>query len=258
VSRTVTDIRGVRVECAGILTELEWTVARLARIEHRPAPALVDPDGHLPLTAAVTRSPMHEGASVALGALRAQVHGWARILAEESSVAINGDPVVWLAGHVDSVRLREWGPDCHREVMDSVARAEQIIDQPPELVFAGVCPGGDRSCGVELWALPGAGVVQCRSCGVPWDVAEVRTWLLRTAEDRELTATEIGRAMSVEGRQVTAAMVRGWAASDRRAVDRGGSGGFAATAVNDRGQPLYRLGDALDRWARSQGLGATG
>lgn len=144
----------------------------------------------------------------------------------------------------------EWASDMLDEMLDLERRLRRFVDRPADRWYAGPCTAGLHGleatwfCGTELYAELGKPEVTCRECGISYDVAERRAWLLAAAEDRWETATTIARAVVVwtdydRGESRLVRRISDWAKRDRILV-RG------RREVDGRPRPLYRLGDVLD------------
>lgn len=149
----------------------------------------------------------------------------------------------WLLWRVDGLALNEIGPDAVEEITAAVHACHRLIDRHPEKRYAGPCgstidtDGEETTCTEELYAKVGAKRIACPNCGTTWDVDERREWLLERAMSELATAVEISRAVSWLGAApLTAAVVRQWAKRER----------IFAKGHNRNGQPLYRVGDAID------------
>lgn len=148
----------------------------------------------------------------------------------------------WLLCRVDGLSLIEEGPHAVVDVVGAVDRARRVIDRAPDKLYAGRCGHETEGaeCPEDLYAHQGARDIRCRTCGTTWDVSERRAWLLQEAEEVLAPAIEIARAVSWLGQApLTPARVRQWASRGRLEV-RG---------HNREGQPLYRVGDAIDLMA---------
>lgn len=138
----------------------------------------------------------------------------------------------WLTWRLDGIATQPWATDTAATIHRAVTHGLRVIDRPPDLAYAGPCD----ECGADLYAPTGRGTVTCRACGLTWDLAERRTWLLGLVEDRLATATEIARALTGLGNTVTAERIWQWKHRDR-----------ITPRTHDRaGRPLYRVGDVLD------------
>ena len=209
----------------GLLAELDITISRQARTG-------TPQEGR----SAEKPMPLHIGASDALAALQASIHGWCRCLSEDTEAAPSGEPHEWLAANIESLRMREWAPDALVELIGQrggehgsrIGRAWATVDLPPEAVFAGRCPCG----ATELLARPGASFTRCRACGQDTSVTDARDRMLASVADRWLPATQVAMALTTPGRKVTGAMVRGYKHR-----------GQITARTNRHGQPTYRVGD---------------
>jgi hypothetical protein len=134
-----------------------------------------------------------------------------------------------------------WAADSLR-LVPIVERAEVVIDRRPEKTYAGPCD----ICRRDLYVDPGQATVVCEHCGIGYDLAARRTWLLSVAYDRLATATETARALSTWELPVSDALIRQWAHRGRLAV-RG----------HDRtGAAMYRIGDVVERLAKQRETGS--
>jgi hypothetical protein len=127
--------------------------------------------------------------------------------------------------------------DLARRLKAVTARALAVIDRPPDRWYAGQCSAmvGDVMCPTDLYAIPGATIVQCPTCATSHDVRQRREMLLTAAEDVLATATEIARAVNLFGEAVTAARIHVWRTRGR----------LAQHGTSNAGHPRYRLGDVL-------------
>jgi hypothetical protein len=222
---------------ADLLAELDTTITRQARIT---APAKGNGDKPLPYDV---------GASTAATALRTALHGWARILHEETATpypAGNAAVPAWLARHVDVIRLQEWAAEMAHDIKRAVDAGWRAVDRQEERYYAGPCgnqvndPAGYYVCPTVLWARLNSSTVRCPTCRHTYDAHERRTWLLEAAQDVEETASVIASALSVMmRRRITASTIRTWVSRDLLA------------SVGERGSAkLYRVRDvqaALER-----------
>lgn len=211
---------------AGLLAELDTTAAR----QH----VLGDPVG-VRSRAAETPLPYHPAAVELRWTVDNTVTTWARDVAETNghvaawtSVA---DAAAWLARRHRELARHPAADELADEIGHVVTQVRAVIDRPRERVYLGPC----ETCGADLYALPQASVVDCR-CGERVDVRERRDWLLDVVEQRLATASEISRALpTLVNAPVTASMVRGYAKRGR----------IMAQGTDQRGMPLYRIGDVI-------------
>lgn len=146
----------------------------------------------------------------------------------------------WLLHHVDWIRHHDQAAVAYADIVDAVEQAQRVIDRRADRWYAGPCgePLDDDSgdCKAELYAKPGAPTVTCPGCGAQYDVGARRQWLLAAAEDQWAYATLIARAITALGQHVTPARIWKWNERNRIRV----------RSVDQRGRPLYRIGDVLD------------
>ncbi|MFC3504823.1 hypothetical protein ACFOOK_28180 [Micromonospora krabiensis] len=147
----------------------------------------------------------------------------------------------FLLGHLEWLRYRQEAEEAMTVLAAAGATIVRIVDAPPALWYAGPCwaekltdqyaPTG--RCEEELYARTDDGTVKCPACKAWHDVRERRVWLLGEADDVLAHAALIAGALTVLDRPVTSSMVRNYA-------DRGR---IQARGVDERGRPLYRVGD---------------
>lgn len=146
---------------------------------------------------------------------------------------------VYLLGHVDWIRGKDWAPQILDELDHLELQLQRIVDRPADRWYAGPCDGCER----DLYAKVGAKMVDCDDCDRVYDIAVRRAALLVEAEDRLVNATELARAVSWLGTEPLNPMkVRVWAHRGR----------IVAKGHEERSGkilPLYRVGDALDLMA---------
>lgn len=215
--------------------ELDTSLARQAR----------SGPGSMGRRSASTPLPYDQAASRAADHLRATLSTWVRLLHED----IGGRPprdtltdmAAWLDRRSDWLRMLPYGPECAQDVPAAIQAAEEAVDLPRPTAFAGRC----RGCGTACYTRPGAESAACPGCGALIRPPEERERLLRDAADRLVTAAEAARALRAVGRQITPAMVRGYA---RR-------GHVRASGTGSADRPLYRLGDVF---AVAEGRAADG
>lgn len=134
------------------------------------------------------------------------------------------DQTGWLAHHADAEQAFD-------ELQHCIGLIESAIDLPVAGVYAGPCD----VCRHDLYAKPGAEMVDCRPCDIHYDMAARREWLLSSAEDRLERSTDIARALTAYGRHIT-----------RKRIDVWASRGLLAAKGHDRSdRPLYRVGDVI-------------
>lgn len=137
----------------------------------------------------------------------------------------------WLLARLPHMVGLPWAPTLLR-ITHVTTRGQRIIDSPPDRTYAGPC----GTCGTDLYAKPEEAHATCHDCGVTYDLATRRAWLLDVVDDQLATATEIARALTTLHTPVTAERIRQWKRRNRVTV-RG---------TDRRGDPLFRVGDVVD------------
>jgi len=134
------------------------------------------------------------------------------------------DSASWLARHPDA-------PQAFDELEHIAALVDVAIDVKPPTVYAGPCD----VCRRDVYAAEGAETAECRPCHLVYPMRERREWLLKTLEDRLERSTDIARALTVYGMEVT-----------RKRIDNWHSDGMLMPHGRDfRDRPLYRVGDVM-------------
>ena len=178
--------------------------------------------------------PYDPRASAAASRMSETLTRWAKRLGSDGALRgyyTAGGLAAYLICHMDRLRQLEDAGRARIELMEAIGKAEQLIDLPPELWYAGPCD----ECGQDAYARPGAGVVTCR-CGWQVDVQLRRDWLLKEAEATLAHAELIARGLSRLGKQVTRNMIVGYAFRGR----------LMNHGKDRKGRVLYRIGDVLD------------
>jgi len=214
---------------------------------------------------AVQQNPFHVGASKVAHDVGNTITTWARVILEERGMELPPIPeppigpvcnpteckhesctvIRWhvkdseithaarfIAAHVWWLRHRPEAPEAYSDLVAIASQLERIIDQPPTLKYAGPC----NICRKDLYAREGAGKVECRPCGMTYDMAGRREWLLECAEDRLERASLIAQAVTDLGSPISADRIRKWAQRSQ----------LIPHATDRLGRPLYRIGDVLD------------
>ncbi|MBB2909304.1 hypothetical protein FHS43_000550 [Streptosporangium becharense] len=235
----------------GLAAELDTALARQARLGGGGRRGAETPLGY------------GEAAAEAIAVLRSALAGWVRVLDRHGQPVGPACPsrcghgscawittrilpkntlpamAAWLADRIPDLRRHPAGGEAVDELGAAIRHARNAIDRGrgAELVYCGPCShrGDDgRTCMTDLYARPGARLVQCR-CGAITDVRARRAWLLREAEGVLGTAAEIARALTRLDRPVTPERVRQWAQR----------GLLLSRGRGDHHHPLYRVGDVL-------------
>ncbi|MBO3751555.1 hypothetical protein J5X84_36245 [Streptosporangiaceae bacterium NEAU-GS5] len=150
----------------------------------------------------------------------------------------------WL-NHHRAVLLRHPAMDeALGQIRTAVKQAMWAIDLPAETWFAGPCntplrgEDGEETkeiCQADLYARHGAKQLVCRACGSPHEIEYRYGWVMDQARDRLGTATEIARALSGFGENISASTIRWWAHDGR----------LGAKGADRLGKPRYRIGDVM-------------
>ena len=165
--------------------------------------------------------PFNLKASDAGEALRGTLNTWCRLIAEERGKDLPegespspSDVAKWLLSHVTWLRHHRAGSDAVDEITSVVHKVRYIVDRPAERIYAGPC----RDCGEDMYGKPGAAMVQCRPCGLEYDVAEMVAWMRSKVYGRLVTAKEAVVLLSRFGLPVQQKTIDKWVERKRLAV----------------------------------------
>jgi len=123
--------------------------------------------------------------------LRNTLSTWCRLIAEErgrvlpttdTPAAVAG----WLLHQCEWLRHHRAGAEAVEEITSAVNQIRKAVDRPAERIYAGPC----ADCGGDMYGKPEAASVQCRPCGLEYDVAAMRDWMRNEARGRLVTARE--------------------------------------------------------------------
>ena len=228
-------------------SQLEVTFARQARIG----------SGDGGRRSAEQPLPYDRRASRAAATLRNTLVGWVRVLLENVGEPVNGPVCVacrhpscrwakatrtpgdslgqmaaWLLLHLDRIRQHEAGGEIAGTITLAVDAAEQAVDRPAGRVYSGPCD----ECGLDLYGKLDASVITCHGCGLEYDIAARRAWLLIAAREVEANAALISRALGRLGVEVKVDRIYQWV----------GRGQLVPVGLDANRRSLYRFGDVLD------------
>ena len=257
---------------ADLHSELDVTLTKQSRVGSTNGPAQppeVDPDPQpknvILWGVAVQALPFHIGASSVAHDVANAISTWARVILEERGMDLPLIPeppigpictpteckhqscivIRWhvkdsemthaakfIAEYVWWLRRRPEAPEAYSDLVAIASQLERIIDNPPTLKYAGPC----NICRKDLYVREGAGTVECRPCGMTYDMDGRREWLLECAEDRLERASLIAQAVTDLGSPISADRIRKWAQR----------GQLLPHATDRLSRPLYRVGDVTD------------
>lgn len=237
------ELRKHLADVPGVRRELEVSLSRQSAVERQEGGR----SHEKPL-------PYDLGASVALEALGKALRRWTGLLGFLTA-DIDGCSAL-LTNRLGVLRQREDAGACLAEVGQAVIHGRQIVDRRADRWYVGPCNGegwtdrdigvDEHGCGFELYARPGAVEVACRRCGISYDVAQRRAWMLEAAEDYLLPLPEMGRALSgLLGTDLKAGTMGSW-------KSRGQLVPHGREMRGGRSVELFRVGDVIDLVARLQ------
>lgn len=171
---------------------------------------------------------------------------------------------VWLTHYRREIAQHEAADELARDVGAAVAALGRVI-WPAEREYLGLCHNPWREgapCGHELWADVGDAHTRCRRCRTQYDVAALKTAVLRGAEDGLYKVADLLRLLDRYGHRIPRATLYRWA-RDRRIEPRGwqhvDERGIRITdhRIDEADVQVYRLGDALKLAAREPNEGGS-
>lgn len=134
--------------------------------------------------------PFNIKASELGSALRGLLSTWCRLIAEERGKDLPEDhPAAvarWLLNQVTWLRHHRAGGEAVEEITDAVNAVRRAVDRPAERIYAGPC----ADCGGDMYGKPDAASVECRPCGLEYDVAGRVAWMKSQVYGRLVTAKE--------------------------------------------------------------------
>ncbi|PKW15946.1 hypothetical protein A8926_3728 [Saccharopolyspora spinosa] len=193
---------------------------------------------------ASTPVPFHEAASEVGWVMANTVSTWAREVHERNPHLLppagsTAAAVAWLVGLPNLLALHPAADELHDEITSVVARVRQVIDRPPDRIYAGPCDAqveGER-CTDHLYARPGSHTARCATCGTEHDVDERRRWMIDYAADLRVTATvALGWTRLLLDKTIPRGTWDSWV-SRGRIVPHG---------TDASGRPVFRFGDVRD------------
>lgn len=220
--------------------ELRTTISRLSRggTSEKPGKRGKLSAAALPYDADVAAKADH---------LRATLVTWCLLIADERGVMTPDDTLEamsrFLLASCEWLRHFPASDEALTQIRRAVSDARRAVDLRPDRVFVGSCPlsaenGGP--CPAELFAIRGAQWVECLTCGWKWEVAPLRTYLLEAAREELETATVLSKFLTAYGEPVTKHRIGMWRVR----------GLLVPHGHDEHGNPLYRVGDAMDVHAR--------
>lgn len=134
----------------------------------------------------------------------------------------------------------EWSPEAFDDIGRCAVDLARAIDTPPPIISLGTCDIDD--CDGELRAHQEAPWTRCPICDTPYDVARRRDALLARASHVRRGATDLARILTALGdRDADGRLI---VRKPKWVENRVQRKQLHAVGRDERGRPLYRLGDA--------------
>jgi len=143
----------------------------------------------------------------------------------------------WLLRHARVMLGRHGAADAVEQIGEAVREARRVIDRPLDRVYAGPCP----RCRTDMYAAPGAALVDCPACvdgggrRVSYGVQSRRAWMLAEIEEMLLPAGDIARALTTLVRPIQPALLYTWVQRKR----------LIPAGKDVQGRTLFRVGDVV-------------
>lgn len=136
----------------------------------------------------------------------------------------------YLVRNVKHLRMQSWAGEAYGQITEVISKGWVIVDLPEARTLLGPC----SACPTWIYGQEGAETVTCDSCGA---TENVRALLMaRTYESDELmlSASQLSAALSTKAETLTLSRIGNWKAR----------GKIEVRGYGDKGEPLYRTGDA--------------
>lgn len=150
----------------------------------------------------------------------------------------------YVADNLDWLAHRDQAETAFDELATLHTLLEVTISNRTLGPYAGPCD----TCGRDLYARTGSPIVECRHCGLEWDLEPRRAWLLGQVGDQLATAADLSRALTGLGVDINATTIRKW--RERKLLHQAGT--------DRQGHPTYRVRDVQELAARTTRHGRTG
>lgn len=147
----------------------------------------------------------------------------------------------WLADHIAQLRMHPAVMEVHRGITSAITVAENAIDRPEARLFIGACD----YCDAALYAKPDDRNTRCEVCATSYtDVAERWDRALFRLRGYPATAALIaGSIGELYGVIVSRKLINSW--HHRQMISK-------VDDDPDTSDPRFRIGEVLDRAAKSQ------
>lgn len=214
-------------ETPWLITETEHTLARQNATS-----------GHNNTRRTEAPLPYSQAASDALTALHGVLAAWLTLAHDEHQhITRLTDPTTAnISRQLLTLDILGW-PHTHdaakdyiRELRERTDRLERVIDSRPTPEYTGPCP----TCETDLYVRKGSSAAACHECGTITPLDELRTRILRAANEHTWTVTEAARLLRNAGyAPLNPLDVTRWTRRGR----------ITPAGHNAAGEPLYRLAD---------------
>jgi hypothetical protein len=212
--------------------------------------------------------PWNDKAATLANALKVKLVGWVRlcqswqvrpegpacrICPHRTCILLRSDPaetVEGLSGYLlaalPALRHRPEVVECVDSLTAIAKAAEGVIDRRAEQTFYGPCGSVDYigenpdpqcvPCPTDLYGPADAQRLVCDRCAAEHDVADVRAYLIRAAQDQLVTAADLSKFLTAYGEPITFDRIRKWVEREQ----------LVPHGRDAAGRPTYRVSEAAD------------
>lgn len=142
----------------------------------------------------------------------------------------------WLARLMPTLARHPEATEWYGRIRKAYDRTTKAIDLPPERVRAGRC-----SCNAVLYTVAGRETVQCKPCGLRYNVADMQDAEIAKVRDYQDTAMTVIRVLGIAGIKIKRKRLENWAAR-----------GQLTTTEDHRGK-IYTVGHVYDLYNQMEG-----
>lgn len=143
----------------------------------------------------------------------------------------------WLARLMPTITRHPESVEWYGRIAKAYVRTTKAIDLPPERVRAGRC-----SCGEVLYTVTGRETVQCKPCGLRYNVRDMQDAEIARVRDYQDTAMTVIRVLAIAGIKIKRQRLEQWAAR-----------GQLTTTTDHRGT-IYTVGHVYDLYNQMEGV----
>lgn len=142
----------------------------------------------------------------------------------------------WLVRLMPTINRHPEAAEWYGRIRKAYDRTTKAIDLPPERVRAGRC-----SCNAVLYTVTGRETVQCKPCGLRYNVADMQAAEIGKVRDYQDTAMTVIRVLGIAGIKIKRQRLEQWAARGQ------------LTTTEDHRGAIYTVGHVYDLYNQMEG-----